>query len=217
MAPIKVFIVEDHKVVCEALKSLLSTYLDIRVVGVAYDAVEALQKMEEAQPDVVLMDMRLPGLDGVEATKVIMERFPKVKVIALTAYDDKHLIIDALKAGVSGYVLKESPPEELVKAIRAAAMGKSIISEEIMDKVLEEFRKKPRKPSIVGQPLTQEEKEILRMAASGMKVREIAEKRKMRVGAVKTILKRIYRKLGAVNKAEAVALAAKRGLLDYSK
>ena len=170
---IKVLIADDHQVVRDGLSAILQTKDDITVVGEARDGVEAVDKTRQLQPDVVLMDISMPRMNGVEATRRIKEQFPNVRVVVLTMYEEEEYIFDLVKTGVSGYLLKNSDSALIVKAIRAAAKGESFLHPTVAGKILTEFtnlsENRGKKPSKGKSDLTERELGVLRQIAEDRK------------------------------------------------
>jgi DNA-binding NarL/FixJ family response regulator len=175
MAPIRVVLAENHTLVRKGLDALLADEPDIQVVGEAQDGREALRQVEALRPDVVLMDISMPGLNGLEATRQIVRRYAGVRVLMLTMHADEAYILEALKAGASGYLLKEAAPEELVLAIGAVARGESFLSPPISRTVITQYlRHDLSAPDESLERLTEREREVLQLVAEGHNNREIA-------------------------------------------
>jgi len=170
---IKVFIVDDHKMMCEGLRSLLGNNPDIEVVGEACNGREAIKIVLELKPDIVIMDINMPDLNGIEATKAIRKRSPSVKVLALSMYADRRFVTSALKAGAVGYVLKDRSFEDLVKAIRLIASGQAYLSPEITDIVVSNYVEQAATESAPDK-LTAREREVLQLIAEGKTFKETA-------------------------------------------
>ena len=202
----KVLIVDDHLMVREGLKFLLSTALDLDVVGEAANGAEAVELVPLTEPDVVLMDIVMPVMNGADATARIKEAFPSVQVIALTSYADGELVEQTLRAGAISYLLKDSRSEALVTAIRNARDGRGAIDAGAMQSVMS------RRLDEVGADLTPREREVLALLAAGMSNGEIAEKLTLAVGTVRLHVSSILSKLGAPNRTTAAVIAMKHGL-----
>jgi NarL family two-component system response regulator LiaR len=207
--PIKVLLVDDHMVVRSGLSTVLAVYDDMQLVGEAGDGEEALRLCERLQPDVVLMDLLMPKMDGVAATRVIRERWPQMRVIALTSFKEKEYVEGALKAGASGYLLKNVSAEELVNAIRRAAAGQPSLSPEAAQVLIQ----KVNEPPPPGQDMTDREKEILALMVEGLSNNEIAERLIVSPSTVKFHVSNVLSKLGVTGRTEAVALAIKYKLV----
>ena len=207
--PIKVLLVDDHMVVRSGLSTVLAVYDDMQLVGEARDGEEALRLCERLQPDVVLMDLLMPKMDGVAATRVIKERWPQIQVIALTSFKEKEYVEGALKAGASGYLLKNVSAEELVNAIRRAAAGQPSLSPEAAQVLIQ----KVNEPPPPGQDMTDREKEILALMVEGLSNNEIADRLFVSPSTVKFHVSNVLSKLGVTGRTEAVALAIKYKLV----
>ena len=214
---IKLLIVDDQALFREGLRILLSVQPDFKVVGEASNGEEALRMAVTFQPNVVLMDLRMPVMDGVTATKRLHETLQKCKVIVLTTFDDDELVFDGLRAGAVGYLLKDVSSEVLFEAIRAASRGEYFLLPSITAKVMAEFSRLSRlTPSLSGsleEQLSPRETEILRMVATGASNREIAENLVIAEGTVKNHLTNILGKLSVKDRMQAVLKAKEYGLI----
>jgi RNA polymerase sigma factor (sigma-70 family) len=206
MERIRVMIADDHHMVREGLKVLLSTSDDIVVVGEAANGDEAVRLCREVQPDVVLMDVVMPVMDGAAATAAITSDCPTVKVVALTTFVDDDLVTRTLEAGAISYLLKDARPETLTGAVRDAYEGRGTIDTSVMKTILQ------RREDDVGRELTPREREVLALLAAGMSNKEIAEKLTLSVGTVRLHVSNVLAKLGAPNRTTAAAIAMKHGL-----
>ena len=220
---IRVVVVDDHPIVREGIRLMLATSDDLVLVGDAADGAAALRMIEERQPDVVLLDMRLPGMSGLEVLESLWKTWPQIAVLILTTYNEDELIVRGFQAGASGYLLKESSLETLFHAIRAAARGEVVMQPEIMARVLahttsptgEEARapNPPIAPLSSPLTLTKREQEVLVGVACGERSKEIAKHLGITERTVRAYLTNIYTKLNVDSRASAVALALKYGLL----
>jgi DNA-binding NarL/FixJ family response regulator len=209
---IKILIADDHPVVREGLNAMLSREADFKVVGEAKDGVEAVNKVRELTPDVVLMDLRMPEIDGVEAMRQIRPTNPEVKFIILTTYSDDDYIFSGIEAGARAYLLKDAPREELFKAIRAVYRGESLIQPVVASKLLDRFSELSRRtPS--GEELSERELEVLCLVAKGSANKEISAELKIAQSTVKTHITNIFQKLGVNDRTEAVTQAIKKGII----
>jgi DNA-binding NarL/FixJ family response regulator len=206
--PIKVLIVDDHPVVRDGIRGLFTGDLEFEVVGEAADGREAVTRAEAYGPDVVLMDLRMPVMDGVEATRQIVERSLDTRVLIVTTYDTESDVLPAIEAGATGYVLKDTPRNELRRAVRAAAAGESVLSPPVARHLLGQVRR----PS--HGTLSDRELEILVMVARGATNKKVAAELFISQATVKTHLLHIFEKLGVNDRAAAVAAGYERGLLN---
>lgn len=207
--PIRVLLVDDHMVVRSGLSTVLSVFDDLRLVGEAGDGEEAVRVCERLQPDVILMDLLMPKMDGVTAIKAIKTRWPQIQIIALTSFKEKEYVEGALKAGANGYLLKDVSAEELVNAIRKAVAGQPSLSPEAAQVLM----KNVSEPALPFQEMTGREKEILALMVEGMSNNEIAERLIVSQSTVKFHVSNILSKLGVTGRTEAVALAVKHHLV----
>ncbi len=209
---ISVILVEDHKIVREGTRQLLAQYDDIRVVGEASDGMEAITLTGESQPDIVVMDVRLPRLNGIEATRIITTRYPNVKVLILSAYDDDSYVYPLFQAGASGYLLKSSSGAELADAIRIVRDGGTAISPRISTKLVSHLgsRQMYRRGDSPAS-LTKREMDVLRAAAHGYANKKIAAELGISVQTVQVHLRNIFSKLQVSSRSEAVACAIQNG------
>jgi two-component system response regulator DegU len=213
---IKVLIVDDHALLREGLIKILSLEDDLKIIGEAGKGEEAIQLTRTLKPDVILMDINMPGVNGIEATKVIKGEFPSIGIIALTIHDDEEYIFELVRAGVSGYVLKDIQPERLVTAIRDVAQGKSVIHPNITAKLLGEFNRlseRKNRPSSFGE-LTMREIEVLELIAQGMANKDIARVLFISEKTVKNHVTSIFRKLNVEDRTQAALYAVKNKLVN---
>jgi NarL family two-component system response regulator YdfI len=208
--PIRILIADDHLVVREGLRAILEAAPDLTPVGEAADGAEAVRLAGELSPDVVLMDLRMPNMDGIEAIGQIKACYPEVEVVILTTYDDDEYIVRGLRAGARGYLLKDSGRKVLFEAIRAAARGESLFPSSVVDKVVAHLAE-PRPVQAGG--LSERESEVLELLAEGAANKEIAARLHITERTVKAHVTGIFNKLGVNSRAEAVAVALRSGLL----
>ncbi len=206
---IKVMIVDDHAVVRSGLSAFLMAYDDLELVGEASGGKDAVGRCGEVSPDVVLMDLVMPEMDGAEATKQILEVCPGIKVIALTSFPEENLVQKALKAGAISYLLKNVSGVELADAIRAAYAGKATLAPEAAEALIHSATK----PQAPGQDLTDREREILTLMTRGMNNQSIAGELFISASTVKFHVSNVLMKLGAATRTEAVAIALQNGLV----
>lgn len=219
MMTIKVLICDDQSLFREALRTLLSSYSDLEVVGEAANGEESLRLAVSVSPDIALMDLRMPVMDGVEATRRINQLGKGIKVIVLTTFDDDETVFEGLRAGAVGYLLKDVSSEKLVEAIKAANNGEYFLLPSITAKVVSEFSKisKPvrkQKDELIPDPLSPREIEILKIVATGASNREIAEQLFISEGTVKNHLSSILSKLGVRDRMQAILRAKEYGIID---
>ena len=212
MSNIRVAIVDDQTLIREGLASLLALVPDLTVVGKAADGREALALVAEQSPDVVLMDVRMPGMNGVAATREIRARYPHTRVIVLTTFNDDEYVFESLRAGASGYLLKDADPDHLAAAIRAVHAGDSILDPAVTRKVIRRATHPEAEP-VLTERLTPREREVLRLMAKGAANAEIAAQLCLAEGTIKNYVSHILGKLGAHDRAHAVRLAMEWGLL----
>jgi two-component system, NarL family, response regulator LiaR len=205
---IKILLVDDHAVVRSGLSKFLMVNKDLKLVGEASDGEEALQKVSLYKPDVVLMDLMMPGVDGITATREIKKRYPQVKVIALTSFAEQNMVQGALQAGAVGYLQKNVTAKELGYAIRAACDGRMTLSPEATQVLANSVAQ----PQIAGEQLTDRERDVLKCMVDGFNNNEIAEKLVVSLGTVKFHISNIFHKLGVDSRVEAVKLAIEQKL-----
>jgi DNA-binding NarL/FixJ family response regulator len=209
-----ILLVDDQRLFREGLHTLLSAQSDLQVVGEAANGMEALRLAGTLHPQVVLMDLRMPVMDGVTATRALREAEPNCRVIILTTFDDDEYVFEGLRAGAVGYLLKDAPSEKLIEAIRAAARGESFLQPSVAAKVVAEFARLSRPPSpALSEPLSNRELEILRLIATGANNREIAAALVIAEGTVKNHITNILGKLGVSDRTQAALKAKELGIL----
>ena len=213
---IKVLLVDDHTVVLKGLAFFLSTQEDLELVGEANNGKEALVKVGETTPDVILMDLYMPEMDGVEATAYIKKEYPNVKVIVLTSFSDQAHVLPALRAGASGYILKDVEPDQLVEAIRSAYKGNIQLHPDIANALLSQtlpVEEKEEEPFIQVDVLTARENEVLQLLAKGMSNKEIASVLVITEKTVKAHVSSILSKLHLSDRTQAALYAVKNGIV----
>jgi len=213
MAKAKVLLVEDHVIVRQGIKALFSDEPDLEIVGEADDGRAALQSVSELEPDVVLMDISMPGLNGIEATRQIRQNHSEVKVVVLSMHSNEEYVFQVLRAGASGYVLKQSDSSEVLTAIRAALAGGSFLSPPISRTVIDDYvrRAEARGGDEDLELLTSREREVLQLLAEGLSNREIAEQLNISIKTVETHRSNMMGKLGVSSKTELVKYALRKG------
>jgi DNA-binding NarL/FixJ family response regulator len=203
---IRVMLVDDHQLLRDSLQSLLDGQDDISVVGAAADGVQALTVAAESRPDVVLMDLSMPRMGGVEATRRLLQQQPGTQVVVLTSFPDQELIFDSLQAGAVGYLLKDAAPEKVVAAVRSAAAGESPLDGRVARTLL--TRGQPSS----GSSLTEREREVLRLVARGLANKQIARHLGIAERTVKAHLTSAFQRIGATDRTQAALWAARHGL-----
>jgi DNA-binding NarL/FixJ family response regulator len=213
---IRVLIADDEKLMRSGLRAILAAEPDIEVAGEAGDGLEAIASAERLRPDVVLMDVRMPNLDGLAATERLLARAEGVRVVMLTTFDLDEYVYEALRAGASGFVLKDAPADQLLTAIRVVAEGEALLAPSITRRLIAEYARRPR---AAGRPdqlseLTERELEVMRLMAGGLSNAEIAEHLIVGEATIKTHVSRILAKLGLRDRTQAVVLAYESGLVQ---
>ena len=215
---IRVLIADDHALFRRGLQMVLETEADIDVVGEAEDGSEAIQKVEETSPDVVLMDVRMPKRTGIEATRTIKDTMPLTKILMLTISDEEADLYEAIKAGASGYLLKEISIDEVANAVRSVQAGQSLISPSMASKLLTEFasivKRRDERTQLPGPRLTERELEVLKLVAKGLNNRDIGAELFISENTVKNHVRNILEKLHLHSRMEAVVYAVREKLLD---
>ncbi len=215
--PVRILLVDDQRLMREGLRILLELEPDLEIAGEAADGQAALEAYARLRPDVVLMDVRMPGMDGVEATWRLRERWPEARIIILTTFDDDEYVFEGLRAGAQGYLLKDVSGHDLAEAVRTVAAGGALIEPSVARKVVAEFARlaPAARPPEEGlpEPLSEREKEILALLAQGLSNREIAARLSLAQGTVKNYVTNILQKLGARDRTQAALRARELGLL----
>jgi NarL family two-component system response regulator LiaR len=207
--PIRVLLVDDHTMVRRGLATFLKVFDDLQLAGEAENGTDAIQRCAEIRPDVVLMDMVMPGMDGVGATRAICQKYPQVQVIALTSFKEGELIKDALEAGAIGYLLKDVSADELARAIRAAHAGRATLSPEAAQALVQAANH----PPAPGLDLTEREHEVLTLMIEGLNNTQIAGRLSVSPSTIKSHVSNILSKLGVASRTEAVTLALRHKLV----
>lgn len=214
MSPIRLILADDHVMLRQGTLAMLARESDLTVVGEANDGAEAVRLAETLRPDVVVMDVRMPGMNGIEATRQIRNRWPSVQVLVLTAHDDDEYVFALLEAGANGYLLKTAPVADLVRAIRTVAAGESAMAPSIVRKLVNRVSgRKAQEPEDEFEALTGREMEVLKLLAQGMTNKQIADTLIISDRTVQTHLSNIFGKLGVNSRTEAILIAMKRNLL----
>jgi DNA-binding NarL/FixJ family response regulator len=212
MRKIKVLLVDDHAILRDGIRALLDLKDDLEIVGEASEGKEAVEKAKELAPDVVVMDIAMPGIDGLEATRRIKKKYPQIQVLVLTQHDDKEYVLSAIKAGASGYVPKRALGSELVSAIRAVQKGESFLYPSAAAALIEKYREQAEVEPY--DHLTSREREVLTLIAEGQTSRQIAEKLFVSIKTVQGHRTKIMEKLDIHNRAELVKYAVRKGLVS---
>jgi DNA-binding NarL/FixJ family response regulator len=213
MARIRLLVVDDHHVVRSGLRSMLAGAEDVEIVGEASNAREAKELVNSLRPHILLLDIRMPGMDGLRLLPCLKREHPDLKVIILTIYDEEQFLLEAFRAGADGYLLKNAGREDLLKALRTVYQGHRMMSQELMDSVLKQFGDLAQKEAFHQFNLTPTEIELLRMVAGGATNRQIAEHLYWSEATVKRKLSDAFRKLDVCDRAQAIAVAMRHGLL----
>jgi DNA-binding NarL/FixJ family response regulator len=212
----RIIIVDDHEIVRLGLKSLLDQYPQYEVVSEAKNAKEAIMQVETYKPDIVLMDIRLPGKSGIDACEEIKQNYPDVKVIMLTSYAEDEMLFSAIKAGASGYILKQIDSSGLAKSIEAVARGEASLDPAVTQRVFQEVRRAVKDEEAASfTELSQQEKMVLKLVSEGKTNREIAQSLYLGEGTVRNYVSSILSKLSVSNRAEAAAYAVEHNLKEY--
>jgi len=206
--------VDDHAILRDGLRALLSYYPDVEVVGEAEDGLQAIQAVDRLAPDVVLMDIAMPGMNGLEATRRIRQSHPETRILVLTQYDDQRYVMPFVRAGVSGYVIKRALGSDLINAVRMVAKGESFLYPTVARAVLEELRQPSSADRDVASPLTARAEEILRRVAAGETSRQIAQALNLSAKTVEWHRGNLMSKLELRSVAELVRYAIEHGLTD---
>ncbi len=211
----KVVICDDQALIRDGLEMLLKLEKDIEVVGLAQDGAEGVELAARLQPDLVLMDLKMPGLNGIEATRQICARYSAIKVLALTTYDDDEWVFDAIRAGAAGYLLKDTPREEVIKAVRGTVEGKSFVDPAVAGKLLGQVAGQQAQPAtLITDKLTEREIDVLCLLARGFNNAAIADRLHLSEGTVRNHLSAIFAKLDVADRTQAAVIALQHGLGD---
>ena len=211
-SPIRVLIADDHTVVRDGLAAVLARRPDITVVGEASNGIEAVEKAAQLRPDVILMDLRMPEMDGAEAMRRIRQRDPDVRFLVLTTFDNDEYIFEAIQAGAKGYLLKDASREDLFRAVVAVYRGESLIQPAVASRVLDRFVELAQR-TVPGETLSEREIEVLRLMARGAANKEIAAALFISESTVKTHIANIFQKLDVNDRTEAVTTALQKGII----
>jgi len=212
----RILLVDDHEVVRLGLKALLEHHPQFEVVGEAGTAKEAIEQVSRHRPDVVIMDIRLPGTSGIEACEEITKNYPQTKVVMLTSYAEDEMLFSAIRAGASGYVLKQIGGDDLIRALEAVSRGDALLDPAVTQRVFQEVRRAVKdEEASAFVNLSQQERHVLQLVSEGKTNREIAKALFLGEGTVRNYVSSILSKLGVSNRAEAAAYAVEHNLRDY--
>jgi DNA-binding NarL/FixJ family response regulator len=212
----RILLVDDHEVVRLGLKALLEHHAHFEVVGEASNAREAIDLVSKLQPEVVVMDIRLPGTSGIEACEEITKKYPNTRVIMLTSYAEDEMLFSAIRAGASGYVLKQIGGDDLIRAIEAIGRGEAMLDPSVTQRVFQEVRRAVKEEEASAfMNLSQQERHVLLLVSEGRTNREIAKTLYLGEGTVRNYVSSILSKLGVSNRAEAAAYAVEHNLKEY--
>jgi two-component system, NarL family, response regulator LiaR len=214
---VRVVICDDQVVVCEGLRAILSTAAGIEVVGIACDGEEAVKLVAQLAPDVALMDLKMPQMNGVQATRVIRAQYPHTHVLVLTTYDFDEWVFDAIRAGAAGYLLKDTPRDALVSSILGTASGKTYVDPAVAGKLFTQVSRGSAPPSReLANILSERELDVLRLVASGLSNTDIAQKLFLSEGTVRNYVSAILNKLEVADRTQAAVLALRAGLVNLN-
>jgi two-component system, NarL family, response regulator LiaR len=211
---IRVLVCDDQAVVCDGLEMILNADPEIEVVDKAYDGAEAVEKVQRAHPDVVLMDLKMPGMNGIQATREIRQNSPDTKVLVLTTFGDDEWVFDAIRSGASGYLLKGASRQDLVKAVKGTANGQTHVDPAVAGKLFNHVaRSIPRQDTSIVEALSEREVEVLKLLAQGATNAEISERLYLTRGTVRNYVSAILTKLGVEDRTQAAIIALQHGLV----
>lgn len=210
---IRVLIVDDQEIVCEGLHVVLSASPNISVIGMAHDGAQALEMVEKHRPDLVLMDLKMPGMNGVQATHAIKQHYPETAVLVLTTYDGDEWVVDAIRAGANGYLLKDTGREDIVAAMEGVIAGRTPVDPAVSEKLFKYVRYGVPSQSNLAELMSERELSVLRLLASGLTNAAIADRLHLSEGTVRNHVTNILAKLSVSDRAQATALAWRYGLV----
>ncbi len=209
----KILLCDDQAVIRDGLEMLLNLEQDFQVVGSAQEGSEAMELAEQKQPDLILMDLKMPGVNGIEATRRIRAKFPEMKILVLTTYDEDEWVFDAIRAGASGYLLKDTPRQKIVEAIRGTMEGKSFVDPSVAGKMMAQISSNQKQPiSILAEKLTERELDVLRLIAKGFNNADIAGQLHLSEGTVRNHVSSILEKLTVSDRTQAAVIAIQHGM-----
>jgi DNA-binding NarL/FixJ family response regulator len=215
---IRVFICDDQWIVCEGLEAILETDPELKVVGMAHNGAETLERIPEAEPDVVLMDLKMPGMNGIQATRQISELYPHIKVLVLTTYGADEWVFDAIRSGAAGFLLKGTPRASLIEAIKGTAAGQTHVDPAVAGKLFDRIAQSRvlSADTTLVDALSAREMDVLRLLARGFSNAEIAERLSLSQGTVRNYVSAVLAKLEVSDRTQAAVLALRYGLVDLN-
>jgi DNA-binding NarL/FixJ family response regulator len=212
---IRVLICDDQEVVREGLRVILSSASGLEVVGIAQDGAEALELIPQTTPDLVLMDLKMPGMNGIQATRQIRNHYPQVRVLVLTTYDADEWVFDAIRSGAAGYLLKDTPGEALIAAVKGTIEGKTHVDPTVAGKLFTQISQNSVSPNTaIAVELSEREREVLHLLARGLTNTDIAQHLHLSEGTVRNYVSAVFAKLGVSDRAQAAVIALRHGLAD---
>jgi DNA-binding NarL/FixJ family response regulator len=215
---IRVLICDDQAIVCEGLQVILESDAAIQVVAIAHDGAEALEKVKALKPDLVLMDLKMPGMNGIQATRQLRTLYPEIKVLVLTTYDADEWVFDAIRSGASGYLLKNTAPAALLAAVKGTAEGKTHVDPDVAGKLFTHVTRAEGYASTKGseeiESLSEREREVLQLIAKGLNNRQISEQLFLSEGTVRNYVSSIFSKLNVTDRTQAALIAVRFGLIE---
>jgi len=215
---IRVLICDDQEMVCEGLRAILKSAPGIEVVGVAHDGAQALDLVSQAQPNLVLMDLKMPAMNGIQATRLLHERYPQVRVLVLTTYDADEWVFDAIRSGAAGYLLKDTPREALIAAVKGTVEGDTHVDPAVAGRLFAKIASSPASSNTsVADSLSEREREVLRLVARGLTNADIAERLHLSEGTVRNYVSAVLAKLDVSDRTQAAVIALRYGLVDLSE
>jgi len=215
---IRILVCDDQDLVCEGLKGILSTDPELKIVGIANDGADALDMIPACQPDLVLMDLKMPVMNGVQATRQICQQYSGIKVLVLTTYDADEWVFDAIRAGARGYLLKDTPRDRLIAAIKETAAGKTPVDPTVAGRLFAHVTQQVTAPdTTITRLLSEREKEVLGLLGKGLSNAEIAARIYLAEGTVRNYVSSIFEKLGVEDRTQAAVLAIRYGLANLSE
>jgi two-component system, NarL family, response regulator LiaR len=212
---IHVLICDDQAVVCDGLEMILGADSEIEVVGTAYEGEEAIQLIPIKQPDLILMDLKMPGMNGIQATRLIKRKYPDIKVLVLTTFGDDEWVFDAIRSGASGYLLKGTPRQDLIKAVKGTMMGETHVDPAVAGRLFSHVAQNVSKhQTTVAQDLSAREIDILKLLAKGLTNADIAERLFLTKGTVRNYVSSILSKLDVEDRTQAALIAVRHGIIE---